>query len=241
MSDHDSKPDAAAARDGAAPAIKRAFATLEILAERPEGLSLSDLARELDVNKAIAHRLLGLLDEAGYVFRLEASGRYRLTYKIRNLGLRHMSSTHLLDQNMIVLQGLADMTDELVRLAVVERDTLTWVAAVQGRRRMLQLNPNYTYAVNLHTHATGKAWLSTLPRERALALLRETGTEARTPHSLTSLERIEAELDLTAARGYALTYEEDELGVGAVAAPILVHDLDGRTRCVAVVSLAAPA
>jgi IclR family acetate operon transcriptional repressor len=229
-----------AVRDGGAPAIERAMATIELLADKPDGLTLSELARLLDVNKALAHRVLQALDAAGYVFRVEPAGLYRLTYKVRNIGLRHMSSTHLLDQNLSVLQGLADMTDELVRLAVVEGDTLTWVAALQGTRRMLQLNPNYTFHIHLHTHATGKIWLSTLPRAHALELVHNAGIEPRTENSVTDLARLEAELDLARERGYAMTYEEDEVGVGAVAAPIMARQLDGSMRCVGVVSLAAP-
>ncbi len=227
-------------RDGGAPAIERALATIELLAEVSDGLSLSDLARQLDLNKALVHRVITALDAAGYVFRVEPAGLYRLTYKIRNIGLRHMSSTHLLDQNLSVLQGLADMTDELVRLAVVEGDTLTWVAALQGMRRMLQLNPSYTFRIHLHTHATGKAWLSTLPREHALSLVRQAGIEARTSHSVTDFGRLESELDQARERGYAITYEEDEVGVGAVAAPVSIRRLDGAMQCVGIVSLAAP-
>lgn len=230
----------ATTRDGGTPAIERSLATIELLAEAADGLTLSDLARRLDLNKALVHRVLQALDTAGYVFRVEPAGLYRLTYKVRNIGLRHMSSTHLLDQNLPVLQGLADMTDELVRLAVVEGDSLTWVTALQGTRRMLQLNPNYTFSIHLHTHATGKAWLSTLPRERALDLLRRAGFEPRTSRSVTDLGMFEAQLDEAGKRGYAMTYEEDELGVGAVAAPVAIRQLDGSMLCVGVVSLAAP-
>ncbi len=151
-----------------------------------------------------------------------------------------MSSSDLLDQNLPVLQGLADMTDELVRLAVVERDTLTWIAAIQGTRRMLQLNPHYTFSTHLHTHATGKAWLATLPRERALELVQRAGLDARTGNSVTHIDQLAAELERTRERGYAITYEEDEVGVGAVAAPIMVRQIGGEVICVGVVSLAVP-
>lgn len=230
----------AAGRDGGAPAIHRALALIELLAERPDGLTLSEIARHLDINKALVHRVLTALDDTGYVFRSDATGSYRLTYKIRNIGLRQMSSTNLVNQNMPVLRGLADMTEGLVRLAVVEGDSITWIAAVQGQQRMLQLNPSYTFHINLHTHATGKVWLSTLPPTRARELLSRAGTAARTVHSLTSLENIEAELARAREDGYALTYEEDELGVGAIAAPILIGRHDAEPRCVGVVSLAAP-
>jgi IclR family transcriptional regulator, acetate operon repressor len=227
-------------RDGGAPAIERALAVIEMLAEEADGLTLSDISRKLDVNKAIVHRVLSALDATGYVFRSERTGNYRLTYKIRNIGLRHVSLNDLLEQNMPILQALADMTDELIRLAVVESNSITWIAAVQGRRRMLQLNPSYTFGINLHTHATGKAWLSTLPRDVARSLLEKKGLHARTGQSKTNLADIEAELDEALFLGYAVTYEEDELGVGALAAPIVLDNSSPTALCVGIISLAGP-
>jgi DNA-binding IclR family transcriptional regulator len=53
-----------------APAIERAVAVLNHLAAHPsEQFSLSELARELDLNKATAHAMLNALAEAGYLTR----------------------------------------------------------------------------------------------------------------------------------------------------------------------------
>ena len=41
-------------------------------------------------------------------------------------------------------------------------------------------------------------------------------------------------------RGFASSFEEQELGVGAIAAPIVITTLARRRECVGAVSLAAP-
>jgi IclR family acetate operon transcriptional repressor len=218
----------------------RALRVIELLAAEPAGLSLSEIARRLVVNKAIAHRLLLALEAANYAYRHELSGLFHLTFKVSNLGLRKLAQHSLLDQAGGVLRGLADRTGEVVRLAVVERDRITWVAASTGPARELRVDPSYSLEIRVHAHAAGKAWLATLPPARARAILRVAGTERLTPHTLTTLRAIEADLQVAAAKGYSLSVEEHSLGVGAIAAPILVPQIDGAARCVGTVSVAAP-
>jgi DNA-binding IclR family transcriptional regulator len=221
--------------------VERAFAIVAMLADEAEGASLADIARHLDVNKAIAVKLLATLDGLGIVWRDEVAQRYNLTYRISNLGLRQLQKTRLLDQSAAVLKALAEETGELVRLAVVESgDRITWVYAVSGAKRTFHIDPNYSLEAYLHTTAIGKSWLATLPFELALKYMLREGMKPLTRHTKTSAKAIRAELELTRKRGYATSFEESELGVIAIAAPIMVKSLAGELECVGAVSLAAP-
>jgi IclR family acetate operon transcriptional repressor len=221
-------------------AIKRALNILELLAERDTGLSLSELARLLDVNKQIASRLLATLEASNYLYKDSTTERIFLSYKLSNMGMRKLMQTRILDQSSSVIRELADETGELVRLAVVDRDTLTWVLAAVGRQRTLHIDPNYALKIHLHSTATGKAWLSTLPFEKASELMLSQGLVRLTPHTLTDLDALKKELRRVKASGYAISHEESELGVSAVAAPVVVSDLNGTARCVSTISVAAP-
>jgi DNA-binding IclR family transcriptional regulator len=220
--------------------VERAFRVVSLIAEAPDGLTLSVIARELDVNKAIADKLLATLLKIGLVWREDRLQTFHLTYRISNLGLKQLQRGHLLDLCSSDLRQLADETGELARLAVVEGDTITWVYAAVGQKRALQIDPNYTLEIDLHAHATGKAWLSTMPFERAWALMEKRGFPKLTPHTLTERSDLEGELAETARRGFAVSCDESELGVGAVAAPIHAATIDGRTECVGCVSLGVP-
>ena len=61
-----------------------------------------------------------------------------------------------------------------------------------------------------------------------------------TRHTNVDIKVLRKELDAAGRRGFALTYEENEIGVGAVAAPVMAPRLSGGTECVGVVSVAAP-
>jgi IclR family acetate operon transcriptional repressor len=229
------------AAGGGVVSLRRGLRILEILCERNDGLSLAELSRELAVNKAIAVRLADGMVEAGFLFKHEQTGLYELTYKLSNLGLRKLDSSRLLDQAGGVLRRLAERTGELARLAVVEHGRrITWVLAAVGEKRSLRIDPNYRLEVGLSSHATGKAWLATLPWDEAWALIRAEGIEPFTPHTITGQSEIEADIAACGRRGYAVSFEENELGVGAVAAPIVVRLVSGATECVGAISLAAP-
>lgn len=222
--------------------VSRAFEIIEMLTEAVDGLPLSEIARRLSLNKAIVTKLLHTLESMMLVWRDERMQRYYLTYRISNLGLRHMQTSRLLDQCSAALRQLAEETGELVRLAIVEPggQRIVWVQSFAGSKRSLRIDPNYTLEIGLHTHATGKAWLSTMPFQEALKLLLAHGLAPLTPYSKASITEIREELEEVARRGFALSYEENELGVGAVAAPIRASTLGGAPECVGVVSLAAP-
>lgn len=242
---HDAGPTDLSARrkpsDETVLSVDRALRMIELMSDAVDGYSLADLSREFGINKAIAQRLLDSLAGLGFIWRDAVRQRYHLTFKISNLGLRQLQKGGLLDQCAAILKELASDTGELVRLAVVEHnDQLTWVYAIPGIRRSVQIDPNYTLEIQLNTHAIAKAWLATLPFERAWALMQRQGIRSQTRYSKTEQAALQADLVATAARGYAVSYQEQEIGVGAIAAPIVVRGLDGATRCVGVVSLAVP-
>ncbi len=221
--------------------VERAFEIVEMLADEGDGLSLAEIARRLDVNKAIAVKLLATLEGLGFVWRDDVAQRYQLTYRVSNLGLRQMQQSRLLDQCAPVLKALAEESGELVRLAIVEHgERITWVYAIAGAKRSVQIDPNYSLDISLNTHAIAKAWLSTLPLARALRIIKTKGVEARTVNSKTDAASIEADLKEVARRGFAANLEESEMGVVAIAAPIIVSNLQSERECVGAVSLAAP-
>ena len=66
------------------PAVDRAARTLQILATRPEGRALSDLARDLDVSKASLREILLTLGRHGLVER-DADLRFTLGPEVQRL------------------------------------------------------------------------------------------------------------------------------------------------------------
>lgn len=218
--------------------VRQAMRILEILAPAAEGLRVSALAEAMGVNRGVTHRLLALLAELGYVEQDETSDRYRSTYRLGALGLRQLEGSGVQRWAQRHLDDLARATQELVRLAVVVDDHLMWVGRAQGSNSSLIVDPASGAEVRLHATATGKAFLTTLSAARLDSLLGAGPLEQMTPRTVTSLEDLLTDLEVSRRRGYTLVQEEMDLGVSAIAAPIIP---DGVTEAAGTVSVAGPA
>lgn len=67
--------------------LQRALMILEFIAEH-QGAGVSQISRELQINKSTVFSILKTLVNAGYLYKNETSGDYQLTYRLRSMALR---------------------------------------------------------------------------------------------------------------------------------------------------------
>lgn len=219
--------------------LERTLGVLELLARNGQGLELGAIAQALAIPRSAVHRLLSELVRCGYVRQLREHGDYLLTTKLVMLGLGFLNSTGIVDMAQPLLDRLADTAGELVRLAVIDEQQLTWVARAQGARQGLRYDPDMGSTAPLSCSATGHAWLMALDDEAALALVARSGLGARKdfgPQAPTSLKALQTCIKAARQRGFSLTQETYTPGLNALAAPVR---LPGRPP-LGVVSIAGP-
>jgi len=223
-------------------ALNRGLAILDLLADEAGGRPLTAIAAKLGLPKSAAHRLLLALSREGYVSQDAATQHYRLTLRLPALGFRFLAATKIAEVAQPVLDRLAQATGELVRMALVDGNAMTWVAKAQGARSGLRYDPDMGREVILHATATGKAWLSTFDERAALALVRARGfpkAERFGPNVVRTEAALRRELRETRQRGYGLALEEAEAGTAAIACTIRAAPRPDA-RIVGTVSVAGP-
>src|SRR3954471_10383977 len=151
--------------------VERSLRLLELLAAAPEGMGIAAMADELAVPRSACHRLLAELVRCGWVRQLREQGEYTLTTKLSAIGLSFLGAAGIVDVAQPVLSQLANVSGELVRLALVDGDRLTFVAKAQGARSGLRYDPDMGIDVKLSCSAGGHAWLMTQSEERATELV----------------------------------------------------------------------
>lgn len=219
--------------------LERAFALLEYLAARPVGMSLSTTAEELGLPLSACHRLLTELARCGYVRQMRDHGDYALTTKMAALGLSYLGESGIVDIAQPVIDQLAGVCGELVRLAIVDGDRLTFVAKAQGAKFGLRYDPDMGIDVRLSCSAGGHAWLMTLEEERALELVVKQGFGAPGdygPQAPTGWKALVKILAQGRARGLAVMHEMYAPGMGAMAAPVR----RGNEPALGVITIAGP-
>ncbi|MCW2603471.1 MAG: IclR family transcriptional regulator [Pseudonocardiales bacterium] len=205
-------------------ALPRAFAVIDLLVGKLQGLSLGEIAETLDLPKSAAHRTLADLIAVNYVHQEETNGNYTLTVRLVSQALRHLARIPLVDQAKPLLARLAEHSGELSRLSIVDGDSLVWVAKRQGASSGLRYDVDSGREIKLAASASGLAWLSALPDERVISLLEAQGFDDITdfgpnaPHDLTAVLATVAQVRKD---GYAFTDSTYELGISTVAVPIV--------------------
>ena len=221
--------------------IERCVQAIELLAASGAPMPLGAIAERVDMPKSATHRMLSQLGAAGWVRQEADTGFYALTMKVTITGQLYLRRTGLPDVYQPLLDDLASRTGAFARIAVLESGKLTWIGHAQGARAGLLYEPDLTVDVRLNVTATGKAWLACLSNEEAIRLIMAQGIGTPSsfgPRARTTIEAILEELERTRARGWALTVEEAEAGVVAIAAAIR-HPED-KAQVVGTVSVAGP-
>nr|WP_315185532.1 IclR family transcriptional regulator [uncultured Albidiferax sp.] len=203
--------------------LERTLAILELLSQHGGGLELAAIADRLDIPRSAVHRLLVDLARCGYVRQTRDHGDYLLTTKLVSMGLSFLSNTGIVDIAQPLLDRLAEISGELVRLAVVDGNRLTWVARAQGARQGLRYDPDMGSDARISCSSSGLAWLSTLADDDALALVAQQGVgpvEEFGPNAPKTLQEVMVQVQATRERGYSLTQETYTPGLNAMAAPV---------------------
>jgi IclR family transcriptional regulator, acetate operon repressor len=219
--------------------VERALEIVELLARTRGGTTAAELAHRLRLNRAIVFRLLASLAAAGFVSQHEPGPHYRLTFKLVSLANLYSDSLEISDLFVPVLRRLSDQTGELIQLALAEGDHLVRVAKAEGSERLRVASPLGSRPI-LHASASGRAWLSAMPEDRALALVYQQVAQEPEAGPVRSIDELREALVTARHLGFAATYELTSAGVCAVGAPIVVHRSRLETRPVGAVSLSAP-
>ena len=220
-------------------ALERSFKILEHLAAHPEGRALTSLSADLDLPLSATHRVLAELVRCGYVRQDQRHGDYMLTIKLVSLGLSFLSASGIVDIAQPLLDNLAADSGELVRLAVIDGDDLTFVAKSQGALHGLRYDPDMGLSVNLSCSSAGHAWLASMTDEQALKIVTKQGfgTPAHYgPRAPTTVKALLDYLNATRHRGFSIIIEVFAPGMAAMAAA--VKGKDGEV--IGVVTIAGP-
>ncbi|MET8955700.1 IclR family transcriptional regulator [Streptomyces sp. NPDC004393] len=235
MSNHGADGEAAGPGAGGVQSVDRAVSVLEILARRGEA-GVSEVAAEIDVHKSTAFRLLGALEARGLVEQAADRGKYRLGFGIVRLAGAVTGRLDLTQQGRPVCERLIEEVGETVNIAVLQEHYAVNLYQVRGpgavgsHNWVGQLTP-------VHATSSGKILLAHLPAKERARVLAASGLRKLTPHTLTARTKLEKNLAEARERGYAVTLEELEIGLHAMAAPI--RSRDGEV--IAAVSASGPA
>ena len=197
--------------------IDRAVRVLTAL-QGSRRMSLSELAASLDLAPSTTHGIVRSLVEHGMVVQERGSSRYQLGPAVLRLGNVYLDTLELRSRAIPWAEDLARRTGLAVRTGVLLIDDVVIIhhePRPDGSRQM----PEVGIVIPVHASALGKAMLAFLPEDEKRVL---TSGELRsmTGETITSSERLRAQLDQVRSTGIAREQDEAVLGEGSLASPV---------------------
>jgi len=216
-------------------AVERALEVLLCFNQDEPVLSLTRIAERLDLPKSTIHRYLATLEAARFVRRDGATGSYHLGYRFIELASLVLQEADLERWATPHLERLSAECGETVDLAVLDGAQVVYLQVIESPRRV-KIAATVGQRLPAFCTASGKAFLAYLADDQVDYILSQ-GMPRYTDSTRVSPADLRQDLRVTREREFAISEQEYERDINAVAAPIL----DAHGCPVAVIAIAGPA
>ena len=202
--------------------LARGLDILELFAGDSPELTQTEISERLGLPVPTVHRLVKLLMERGWLVRDGASRRLRL-----GLGAaRLLPAVRLPDIARDPLRAMAERSGETVNLATLDGSEVLYLVSETGSN-LLTLRSHVGLRLPVHATALGKCLLAQLDDQDARRVAGREPYPARTPRTVTSWDKLRAQLERVRRDGVAYSREEYELGLHSIAVPLAWVEGDG--------------
>jgi IclR family KDG regulon transcriptional repressor len=210
--------------------LARGLKILEFLSQAQDGVSITELAERLGVDKGSASRLVATLASYGYAEKDERTRRYHLGSQVVSLSRSVLTRLPLREAAKPFLRELMERTGECAHLAVAAQGQVLYIDQVESPAT-LRVNAEVGTLNPLHCTALGKALLAFGD------LQPQDDLRAFTANTLTDPARLRKNLEQVRSQGYSVDDEEFDPGVRCIAVPVW----DFRGKVVASMGISGPA
>lgn len=210
-----------AAQIAPAPMVERAFRLLDLLSATEEGLTLSDLARALNMSKGSIHGLLKTLESSGAIEQVKDK-RFVLGPRIYDLAQTYIQRAGLRHFALPAMRSLASSTGETVCLGRIEQKGVRIIECIVDEEGVggLHIAARRGMRIPLLVGSTGACILASWPGAERESYLSAHPLPHFTERSITDPQQFLARVDNVAQTGISIEHEEYLDGVNAAATPI---------------------
>lgn len=206
---------------------ERSLRVLARLADEGRALSLAELATDLSLPKATAHRLCMQLLDTGFIARSDREREYVVGPALRKLAFDTLNHGTVSGLRHVVIADLVAEVGETCNYTTLDGAQVLYLDRVEAPWPW-RLTLDVGVHVPIHCTASGKLFMANMAPARREQLLQSLKLERLTDNSLTEVTALQRECDQIARVGYSLDREEFIVGLVAIAVP--VRDAAGQVR-----------
>ncbi len=197
--------------------------------------NLTEISKRVGLAKSTTHRLIATLLAEGFLMR-DVHGRgYQLGYRMLQWGLVAQLGLNLRAEVLPILRSLSRALDETAILTVRSGAASMCLEIVESTQPV-RLAMRVGQPLRLYAGASSKVLLAFLPEPEIEQVIGSLELVQLAPNTITSVERLRAELAAIRQRGYATSFEETDRGAMGIAGPVYDH----HGQPIAGIGIAAP-
>ncbi|MBZ0127895.1 MAG: IclR family transcriptional regulator [Rhodobacteraceae bacterium] len=197
--------------------VDKALGILDLFSEARPSLGLTEAARLSGRDKATVLRYLNALEKKGFLEQDPATRAYHLGPALVRLAVIRETTYPVSQAARMILGKLVESTGETAHLSHFAGESLSQIAVEETATHGTRVFIDMAEALSFHGTASGIAFLSACPPERARALLKGP-LATHTPATPRDPETVLAQAALASRQGFAVcpgTFEADVCGIAA--------------------------
>lgn len=197
--------------------VKKAFEIIKFISTNQGKLSLSELSRQLNMNKTTMFRYLETLEVLNILERRDSN--WYLGIELFSLGYKVDANSRIVERIHPELVEVSERLNETLNLVGMYDNSALYLDKVESSRA-LQMRSKVGDHLPLHCTSLGKAILSCLPLNEVDKILNIIDLKPYTPNTVTSIKKLKKQIDFVKLNGYSLEKEELEPGLSCIAIPL---------------------
>ncbi|HEX3505208.1 MAG TPA: IclR family transcriptional regulator C-terminal domain-containing protein [Xanthobacteraceae bacterium] len=202
-------------------ALARGLRVIEAFNQDHRQLTLSDIAKLVDLPRASVRRTLHTLVQLGYA---EMDDRmFRLRPRVLNLARAYLQSNAVTDIVQPALEGLSQQTGESCSAAVLDGEDVIMIAHASPKR-VLPVSAQIGFRLPAVATALGRVLLAALDDRELDKFLAQLKPEKITKLTVTDKTRLRKIILEVRKSGYAVADQEVEIGFRSLAIPLKKRD-----------------
>jgi len=203
--------------------VERTLDVFEMFAAEKRPLSLTDMARLLDIPISSCHDVIHALVARGYVYETAPRAGFYPTRRLHNISRVIAANDSVVQRAEVLLTKIRDELGETVTLSKATGMQLLYLLVLEPPHPLRFSVTEGAEVRSLYATSAGKAFLSTLSAAALKKHLQTAELKRMTDKTITSKSRLLADITEAKARGWFVNREESLTGVVTVSSVFLWH------------------
>lgn len=215
--------------------LEKSLRVLEFLISYPDGASLNEIAKGVQLNKSTVYRILYTLRQNHYIIQDEKTSEYRLG----NRFLAYSSFFQTLSIKSISIPFMQEFSDTYgysTSLAILDEDVSLALAVINPTQSSpIRVSADEGFRCPLYCCASGKIFLSAFSQAELEEYFRTHTLTSFTEHTITNTLALRKDLEKVKKCDYSIENMENENEIVSVSAPVY----DANSHLVAALTIMA--